>query len=160
MVDDRLHAEGFGPLICNNSATELASNRTTLALERTRIAADRTLMAVIRTSLSLISFGFTIYQFLGNLGRELGTSAISQSHARNFGLALVTLGVGMLITGIFVQADVQSQLRDRRLRLHGLGLLRSSPQYRARSTTIFAILLLLVGLTAMIGMIARIGPLS
>src|SRR5258708_9048702 len=77
---------------------DLSSRRTGMAFQRTRLAADRTLMAVIRTSLSLISFGFTIAKAFEKL-REMG-SVSSEKPARNFGVALVALGIAMLMLGI------------------------------------------------------------
>src|SRR6266576_603693 len=77
---------------------DLSSRRTGMAFQRTRMAADRTLMAVIRTSLSLISFGFTIAKAFEKL-REMGTVS-SEKPARNFGVALVALGIAMLLLGI------------------------------------------------------------
>src|SRR5215831_14002014 len=80
----------------------LSSRRTALAFQRTRMSADRTLMAVIRTSLSLIGFGFTIYQFFRYLRERAVTMELLRSAApRNFGLALVILGVVMLSLGIW-----------------------------------------------------------
>jgi putative membrane protein len=152
--------DGLDDLIGGDAGTELASNRTDLAFERTRIAADRTLLAVLRTSLSLISFGFTIFQFLGRLADSLGSDVITQEHARNFGTALVVLGVIMLVVGIFVQYRTQSRIRAKSARLVKLGLLRPSSAYWASPTTMFAMLLLLIGLVAMIGMIGRVGPFS
>lgn len=68
-----------------------------MARERTILAADRTLMAWIRTALSMISFGFTIYKFLQALF-ESGKSALvsAPNGPRNFGLALISLGVWAL----------------------------------------------------------------
>ena len=68
-----------------------------MARERTILAADRTLMAWIRTTLSMISFGFTIYKFLQAMF-ESGKSTLVASPAgpRNFGLALISLGVWAL----------------------------------------------------------------
>jgi len=66
-----------------------------MARERTILAADRTLMAWIRTTLSMISFGFTIYKFLQAMF-ESGKSALSPRGPRNFGLALISLGVWAL----------------------------------------------------------------
>src|SRR5208283_6245952 len=78
--------------------TELAARRTGMAFQRTRLAEDRTLMSVIRTSLSLIGFGFTIFQFFQRLReQDVITKAAA---ARNFGLALVALGILMLVVGI------------------------------------------------------------
>src|SRR5271168_1940980 len=77
-------------------SVELSSRRTGMSFQRTRMSADRTLMSVIRTSLSLISFGFTIYQFFSHLADQ--KLFVGGPHApRNFGLALVYLGVGMVV---------------------------------------------------------------
>jgi putative membrane protein len=79
-------------------SVEQSSRRTGMSFQRTRMSADRTLMSVIRTSLALIGFGFTIFQFFEKL-KEAGT--LSGTHAaRNFGLALVALGIAMLVLGI------------------------------------------------------------
>jgi putative membrane protein len=150
--------EPIGELVGGDARTELASSRTSLALERTRIASDRTLMAVIRTSLSLMSFGFTIFQFFGTLAASLGSSDITRSSARNFGIALVALAIGMLVSGLFVHYDLINNMRSRRNRLYGLKLLRRAPQYRTTPTAVFAVLLLLIGLMAILGMIAHAGP--
>src|SRR3954466_12339540 len=80
-------------------SVELASRRTGMSFQRTRMSADRTLMSVMRTALSLISFGFTIFQFFQHL-RESGAVESAAHASRNFGLALVLLGVGMLVVGI------------------------------------------------------------
>ena len=55
-------------------------------------------MSVIRTALSLIGFGFTIFQFFEKMKES---NVLSGAHApRNFGIALVALGIGMLVLGI------------------------------------------------------------
>ena len=158
MAAEPQSANSAGDLVLGDAGTELASNRTALAFERTRIASDRTLMAMIRTSLSLISFGFTIFQFVGRVAEELGSPEVTQQSARNFGLALVLLGVGLLIAGLFTHYEFLTNLRVRRGRLHDLKLLRTAPQYRTSLTSVLALLLLLVGLLAVLGMIARTGP--
>src|SRR5689334_20190718 len=79
--------------------TELSTRRTGMSFQRTRLSAERTLMSVIRTSMSLITFGFTIYQFLGHLVEQKLVTGAPHA-ARNFGLALVWLGVGMTVVGI------------------------------------------------------------
>jgi putative membrane protein len=91
---------------------ELAARRTGMAFQRTRLAEDRTLMAVIRTALSLIGFGFTIYQFFQRLREQ---EVIARATApRQFGVALVALGIVMLVLGI--DYHVQFMLGFRRLR--------------------------------------------
>src|SRR3954462_10089161 len=93
--------------------TELASRRTGMSFQRTRMSADRTLMAVMRTSLSLISFGFTIHQAFGRL-QESGTLTMRTHAPRNFGVALVALGIVMLVLGIMYQAQFMTELRNTR----------------------------------------------
>jgi len=90
MADQQLTGEA--------ASVELSSRRTGMSFQCTRMSADRTLMSVIRTSLSLIGFGFTIAQFFEKL-RNAGTIS-SAAAPRNFGLALVFLGVALLVMGI------------------------------------------------------------
>jgi len=78
-----------------DAPTSHAPTADDMARERTILAADRTLMAWIRTTLSMISFGFTIYKFLQAIF-ESGRSALSPVGPRNFGLALISLGVWAL----------------------------------------------------------------
>lgn len=142
--------------MAGDPSVELASNRTSLSLERTRMSADRTLMSVIRTALSLIGFGFTLYQAFHQL-KKLNPTVIGDNAARNFGLALVLLGILMLAMGIFSHAMFGRELTARRGRLFSLTLLRRDIPYRATPTFIIAVLLLLIGLTAAAGIIFRMG---
>ena len=92
--------------------TELAARRTGMSFQRTRMSADRTLMSVIRTSLSLIGFGFTIAQVFQKLrDQDIITKAAAP---RNFGLALVELGIVMLILGITYHVQFMLELRHLR----------------------------------------------
>ena len=93
-------------------SVELSARRTGMSFQRTRMSADRTLMSVIRTSLSLISFGFTIFQVFEKLrDQSLLTGA---APARNFGVALVSLGIAMLVIGIVYHVQFMLGLRDER----------------------------------------------
>ena len=74
----------------------LAEHRTELGFGRTLLALERTLMAWIRTDISLITFGFTMFKLLESM-QQVSGSTVSQSAARNIGLALILLGVGTLI---------------------------------------------------------------
>ena len=92
--------------------TELSSRRTGMSFQRTRMSADRTLMSVIRTSLSLIGFGFTIAQVFEKLRDQ---NVITRAAApRNFGLALVGLGIVMLVLGIVYHLQFMLELRHLR----------------------------------------------
>src|ERR1700754_4693866 len=93
-------------------SVELSARRTGMSFQRTRMSADRTLMSVIRTSLSLISFGFTIFQVFEKL-RDHDVIRHAES-GRNFGVALVGLGILMLIGGIIYHLQFMAHLRMQR----------------------------------------------
>jgi putative membrane protein len=138
--------------------TELSSRRTGMSFQRTRMSADRTLMSVIRTSLSLIGFGFTIFQFFQKL--QLANELRPDSGtARNFGFALVALGVVMLVIGIWYHIRFMLGLRNRRREMTGAGLIHAQSEYPISLTLIVAVLLLLIGLVAVVGMVFGVGPL-
>jgi len=136
--------------------TELAMRRTGMAFQRTRLAADRTLMAVIRTSLSLISFGFTIYTFFNKL-REAGVLK-GVASSRNFGVALVWLGIIMLILGISYHVLFMLGLRDQRTQMKQAGLVHAQSTFPTSLVLITAVALLLIGIFAVVSMNLHIGP--
>src|SRR6187549_2485914 len=129
-----------------------------MSFHRTRLSADRTLMSVIRTSLSLISFGFTIFQLFSKLFDE---GLIGRPQAgRNFGSALVLLGIGMLIAGIIYDVLFVLGLRNERKAMKAAGLIHAESQFPPSFTLVTAILLLLIGIVTGISMVFRIGPFS
>jgi putative membrane protein len=136
--------------------TELAMRRTGMAFQRTRMAADRTLMAVIRTSLSLISFGFTIYQFFNKL-KEAGVLK-EVAPSRNFGVALVWLGIIMLTLGISYHVLFMLGLRDQRTQMKQAGLVHGESGFPTSLVLITALALLLIGLFAVASMALHSGP--
>jgi putative membrane protein len=136
--------------------TELAARRTGMAFQRTRMSADRTLMSVIRTSLSLIGFGFTIFQFFQRLrAQDVITKAAS---ARNFGLALVALGILMLIVGIIYHIQFMLGLRHLRESMRQDGLLHGESIFPLSLTLITALVLLIIGVAAIVSMMFQVGP--
>ncbi len=136
--------------------TELAARRTGMAFQRTRLAEDRTLMAVIRTSLSLIGFGFTIFQFFQKLREQ---DVIAHAAApRNFGMALVWLGVLMLALGIAYHAQFMLGLRRLRQSMRDEGLIHGETSFPVSLTLITALLLLAMGVAAIASMQFNIGP--
>lgn len=137
-------------------STELSSRRTGMSFQRTRLAADRTLMSVIRTSLSLIGFGFTIFQFFQKLRDQSILSGAAP--ARNFGVALVFLGVAMLIVGIVYHIRFMLGLRNEREAMKADGLIRGESGFPTSLTLIIATLLLLIGVSAIGSMVFNIGP--
>ena len=137
-------------------STELSSRRTGMSFQRTRMSTDRTTMSVIRTSLSLIGFGFTIFQFFQKL-RDAGTLAHAAA-PRNFGIALVLLGILMLIGGIIYHVQFMYGLREERKALTAAGLIHGESKFPPSLTLITALLLLLIGVMAIVSMVFRIGP--
>src|SRR5262247_4930990 len=137
----------------------LPSRRTALAFQRTRMSADRTLMAVIRTSLSLIGFGFTIYQFFRYLRETaVGPQLVRSEAPRNFGMALVMLGVVMLSLGIWRHVAFMLELRAQRKTFVDRELITGEDRFPVSITLITATLLLALGLIAIVGMAMRAGP--
>jgi len=137
-------------------SVELASRRTGMSFQRTRMSADRTLMSVIRTALSLISFGFTIYQFFGHLHEE--NVLTHAPAARNFGSALVYLGVGMVVAGIVFHLQFMFALRRQRDEMRDEGLIHGESRFPVSFTLVVAVLLLFLGLAAIASFTFNVGP--
>lgn len=152
MVEQHVTSEASSDKI----SVELSSRRTGMSFQRTRMSADRTLMSVIRTALSLIGFGFTLFQVFEKL-REAGT--IKHAAApRNFGIALVLLGIGMLIVGILYHVRFMLELRHTRDEMTEAGLVHGQSRFPVSFTMIIAVLLLALGFVAIASMMFDIGP--
>ena len=132
-------------------STELSRRRTGMSFQRTRMSADRTLMSVIRTSLSLIGFGFTIFQVFE---KAKDANLLRAANApRNFGVALVLLGVGMLALGIVYHLQFMRALRTTRAEMAAEGLIHGESPFPPSLTLISALILLSIGLAAMFNML-------
>lgn len=130
-----------------NSSTELAQERTDLALTRTIIASERTLMAWIRTSISMIGFGFTIYKFFDYLRQsESFTGTVRPHAARNLGLTLILLGTLALVVAAL----------QHRIFLNQMGVKEGKHLWSL--SFIVAILMMLIGVLASIGVLTGAGP--
>jgi putative membrane protein len=130
---------------------ELSARRTGMSFQRTRMSADRTLMSVIRTALSLIGFGFTIFQVFHHL---VDAKMLANASApRNFGIALVLIGIGMLASGIAYHLVFMGGLRRERAQLAGDGLIHAQSVFPLSATLIVALLLLALGLRAIVEMV-------
>jgi putative membrane protein len=137
-------------------SVELSSRRTGMSFQRTRMSADRTLMSVMRTSLSLISFGFTIYQFFKSMQTErLGTTTMAP---RNFGIALLLLGIAMILCGIIFHVLFMRGLRDTRNDMAREGLIHAQSKFPGSYTLVVALLVLMLGLAAIFSVWFRVGP--
>src|SRR5271157_4658769 len=120
-----------------------------LGYERTRMAADRTMMAWIRTSVSMITFGFTIYKFFQYLTEsDVVTEKFPHYAPRNFGVALVALGMVMLVLAI---VEYVLFLRN---------VTRETGQKFPISIAFVASLLLsLLGILVLMNLLFRMGPI-
>lgn len=143
----------------DEKSVELSSRRTGMSFQRTRMSADRTLMSIIRTALSLISFGFTIYQVFQKLQQSKLIEATGRE-PRNFGIALVVLGLVMLTLGIVYHMRYMHELRAERVRMMGQGLVHGESQYPVSLTLITAGLLWLIGLWAITSMVFNVSILG
>jgi inner membrane protein YidH len=140
----------------DDESVVLSSRRTGMSFQRTRMSAERTLMSVVRTSLSMISFGFTIYSFFATLQRD---QLLRRAHApRNFGLVLIVLGVAILTAGIAYHIQFMRELRHERAGMVEEGLIRGHTDFPVSYTLIVAVMLLLVGLTAIAAVVFDLGP--
>ena len=140
----------------DDASVELSMRRTGMSFQRTRMSADRTLMSVIRTALSLIGFGFTIYQTF----EKMRAADVIRSAAapRNFGMALVTLGIAALVSGIVYQIVFMLGLRRQRESMKAQGLLHAESHFPISATLVIAIALLAIGVLAIVSMVFRVGP--
>ena len=139
-----------------DAATELSARRTGMSFQRTRMSADRTLMSVIRTSLSLIGFGFTIFQFF----QKMHQAEVLKSSAapKNFGIALVLLGITMLAVGIAYHVAFMIGLRKQREQMRQQELIHAESHFPVSLTLLVSFLLLLIGLLAIASMVFDVGP--
>jgi putative membrane protein len=142
------HSASTAPVV-NDIATELSSRRTGMSFQRTRMSADRTLMSVIRTSLSLIGFGFSIHQVFEELAAA-GVIRGSAHSARNFGVALIALGIALLVMGIVYHVQFMSGLRRVRTEMKAAGLIHGESIFPPSLTLITAVVLLLIGIVAIL----------
>jgi putative membrane protein len=126
--------------------TGLSRQRSELATDRTLMATDRTLMAWTRTSLAMISFGFTIYKFLESMKAEGALPGLRPEGPRNFGLALVILGVGSLAVASFQYWSMVRQLG------------RAEHRSPWTLTLIVACLIILMGVLVLASMLLHSGP--
>ncbi len=142
--------------VSDDPSVELSARRTGMSFQRTRLSADRTLMSVIRTSLSLISFGFTIFQVFKKL--ESSNAVSSSEAARNFGSAMVVLGIIVLLIGIIYELRFMQALRTTRREMSEQGLIHGTSPFPGSFTLLTAILLLGLGVVTILSMIFQAGP--
>jgi len=123
---------------------------------RTRLSVERTMMSWVRTATALIGFGFTIAQVFQKLrDQDIITKAAAP---RNFGLALVGLGIVMLVIGIIYHVQFMMGLRHLRESMREEGLIHGETVFPVSFTLITALVLLLIGVAAVMSMVFHVGP--
>lgn len=137
-------------------SVQLSSRRTEMSCHRTRMSADRTLMSIIRTALSLIGFGFTIFQFFRYLRQSAGATQLPVTAARNFGVALVVLGICMLVLGILNHVEFMLKLRELRQELVDAQIVLPAAKFPISTTLVVAAFLLAIGVGALVDMILHL----
>jgi putative membrane protein len=106
---------------------------------------------VVRTSLSLIGFGFTIFQVFE---KAKDAKLLASANApRNFGVALVLLGIGMLALGIVYHLQFMIALRRTRGEMVAEKLIHGESPFPTSLTLITALVLLAIGIAAIVSMI-------
>jgi putative membrane protein len=137
---------------------ELAAARTGLAFERARQAADVTLMAILRTALALITFGFAAFhavQLYLSQARVTFDPTAMLLRVRFFGLALVLLGVGLLVSGIVAHLVYLRRMKVHRGNLAMRGMIPTPLDPPGSVILVVAIVLLLLGCAAALSMLLR-----
>ena len=140
--------------------TEMSMRRTGMSFQRTRMSADRTLMSIIRTALSLIGFGFTIYQVFSHMVQQAMHVGFGGNAPRNFGIALVLLGIALLSVGMVYHVRYMRSLRAEREQMVRDGLLHGDSPYPPSLTLMTAAALWLVGLLAIASMVFDLPSVS
>lgn len=143
----------------SSDRSEMSMRRTGMSFQRTRMSADRTLMSIMRTALSLISFGFTIFQVFSKLIHDTDLRLASNA-PRNFGVAMVALGILALTLGIVYHLNFMRALRQERNQMVQQGLLHGESPYPISATLITAGLLWLLGLFAIVSMVFNVAPFA
>jgi putative membrane protein len=157
-MDAESHTHVTAKSLPDEISVELSSRRTGMSFQRTRMSADRTLMSVIRTSLALISFGFTIAQFFAKM-KDQGVLT-SAAPARNFGIALVLLGIAMLVVGIAYHVQFMLWLRKSRVAMAAAEIVHAESVFPPSLTLITALILLAMGVFVIASLLFHIGPFA
>jgi len=143
----------------SENRTDMSMHRTGMSFQRTRLSVERTTMSVVRTALSLIGFGFTIFQFFGRLKSSDLISA--SSHApRNFGIALVGMGLVLLTIGIAYHIRMMLELRAQRTDMRNEGLIHGQSEFPLSMALVTAIMLWALGTFAIASMVFDIALLG
>jgi len=139
-------------------SAELDAHRTALAFERTRMAVENSQMTALRTSLALIGFGFTIFTFFKELAKDSPHAEAITTHARNFGLTLVLLGVVLCAAALLLTCRQYWALRKRQQDLNEKCVQPFNPASWASPSVLISGALVIAGVGVLIDILMRVGP--
>lgn len=94
--------------------------------------------------------------FFHQFGGEVGVNL--QVPARNFGLSLVAMGIGLITIGLIGHRRRFKSLQAKMDDLFRRKLLLEGCPYRGAPVAVLAMMLLLAGLLVMLGILIRVGP--
>lgn len=141
----------------DDASVELSSNRTAMSFERTMMSTDRTLMSGVRTSFAMIGFGFTIFEFFHAMNKQLVDGPLPTGAAARFGGVLIVFGIILMAMAIWYNRLETRALKARRMRLFDLGLIHHPEIHRQSATMTIAVMTLILGALALLGVVFRIG---
>ena len=143
----------------DDPSADLSARRTGMSFQRTRMSADRTLMSVMRTATVLIGFGFAVVQLFERL-EMAGTLAVGSQGVRNFGIAVIWLGIGLLTMGMLFHVRFMRELRHERRVMKAEGLLHTESGFPVSLTLVTALALFVLGLAVVLSIVFRAGPFA
>jgi putative membrane protein len=126
----------------NTLDRHVALSNTDLAFERTALAYERTLMAWVRTATSMISFGFTIYKFFQEMGKDPNAPHRLLT-PRIVGMLMIAFGFLSLLL-----AQIQHQIALRRLK-------QDYPKVQRSLSSVLSVVILVFGLALFLGALFR-----
>jgi putative membrane protein len=137
---------------------DTAGLQAELALLRTRLAVERTLMSVVRSALGLITFGIVLFEFVEFLrGQSADASRPIRDAARDLGVGMLALAIGLLVAGLVSSNRVSRRLRDQWHDLRNRGHIPPTGVMPVSFVPTVALVLLLVAILVIVRMIWRAG---
>jgi uncharacterized membrane protein YidH (DUF202 family) len=147
-----------GEPVAADDGRDLSSLQAEVALLRTQLAVERTLMAAVRSALGLITFGIVLFEFVQFLrGQPADTGWSIREAARDVGVGMTALAIGLLVAGLISSSRVSRRLHDRWDDLRKRGHIPATDDMPASFVPAVAFVLLLVAILVIMRMIWRAG---
>jgi putative membrane protein len=157
-MDEQIARIDKSALLSETSAVERSARLVAMSLQRTCMSAERMLLSVVRTAMSLIGFGFITF----NLFSVLHDSEVIQAGSRaprQFGLALMFIGICMLIIGVWRHMRFAASVRRAYALLVEDNLVPNRAEPPNSFNLFLAIGLFFIAFSAFINMMFEIKPM-